>query len=91
MIDNEDDYVPRLTTDENKRRLRKLRTLSFSDLKALETQCNEKMNYQQRRFPKDRKRHTEIYKEQYEIWIFWFSLYNAVLLVIDEYVENLKT
>jgi hypothetical protein len=83
-------YVTPLTTTENKRRLRKLRTLNFSDLKALESQCNYKMDYYHRRFPKDRKRHQEIYKEQYELWIYWFSLYNTVLLVMDEYIENLK-
>ena len=78
------------TPNENKGRLGKLRTLNFSDLKALETQCIEKMDYYKRRFPEDRKLHKEIYKEQYELWITWFSLYNSVLLAMDEYVENLK-
>ena len=83
-------YVTPLTPKENKGRLGKIRKLPFADLKALREQCEEKMSYQQRRFPKNRQLHKEIYKEQYEIWIEWFSLYNVVLLVMDEYVENLK-
>jgi hypothetical protein len=83
-------YVTPLTPKENKGRLGKLRNLGFADLRALRQQCEEKMDSHQRRFPANRNLHKEIYKEQYELWITWFGLYNAVLLVMDEYVENLK-
>ena len=77
--------------EESKTRLTKLTELSFADLKALQEQCDTKMSYHQRRFPDDKKRHKEIYKEQYELWLEWYSLSNSVGYAIDLYVTNLQT
>ena len=91
-IDREaDSHLEKLSEPEVKTRLAKLRNLSFSDLKALETECETKMNYYQRRFPKDRKANKNIYQEMYTLWIWWYSLSVALTLAIKEYVENLHT
>lgn len=83
-------YVNPSTLAEDNTRLGKIRKLDFANLKALKKQCEEMMNHQQRRFPKPRNSNPELYKEQYEIWIEWFSLFNVVVLVMDEYLDKLK-
>ena len=75
---------------EPKKRLEKLEAMSFADLRALQELTVIKMDYYQRRFPEDKKRHKDIYQEQYDLWIEWYSLNTAVVFVIGEYVENLN-
>ena len=75
---------------EPKKRLEKLETLGIADLMALKDLSEDRMAYYQRRFPDDRKRHKEIYKEQYDLWLEWHGLNTAVNFVIGEYVKNLN-
>lgn len=75
---------------EPKKRLEKLEAMTFADLMALKDLCEDKMAYQQRRFPREKKRHSDIYKEQYDIWIEWHSLNTAVLFVLDEKIKELN-
>jgi hypothetical protein len=82
--------VKEIDEEPPKKRLEKLEALSFADLKALQDECEDKLAYYQRRFPEDKKKHQNIYKEQYDLWLEWYSLKTAVDFVIDEFVKKLK-
>jgi hypothetical protein len=80
-----------LTKEENGYRMKDLNKLSFADLKALELHCADKMNYHNRRFPKDKKLHKEIYDVQYSWWVQWFGLHTQVQYCIDMFISDISS
>ena len=72
----------------NSRLLRKLKKLSFADLKALELHSREKMDYYSRRLPPVGS-HKEIRAEIYPIWVYWWNINFVVRFVQANYINKL--